>query len=134
MKVRQAHIIKNNGRLTQGLSVDIIEADLQANPDIKMVIIDGFNLMLHKGGRSLRDSMTVTSRRLRQICGRHNVVLIVVHQISNAGDKESQIIDTDGLRLVNPPDLNAYSETIAVIQDVVCIKLDTVREKEHKGS
>lgn len=116
------YIIKTMEDLPQGLSVDIIEADLQANPDIKMVIIDGFNLMLHKGGRSLRDSMTVTSRRLRQICGRHNVVLIVVHQISNAGDKESQIIDTDGLRLVNPPDLNAYSETIAVIQDA-CVVL-----------
>ncbi len=116
------YIIKSMEDLPHGLSTDLIEADLQANPNIKMVIIDGFNLMVHKGGKSLRDSMTVTSRKLRQICGRHNVVMLVVHQISNAGDKESQVTDTDGVRMVNPPDLNSYSETIAVIQDA-CVVL-----------
>lgn len=117
-----AYIIKSMEDLPQGLSVDLIESDLQANPDIKFVIVDGFNLMVHKGGKSLRDSMTVTSRRLRQVCGRHKVVLILVHQISKEGDKESQIIDPDGTeRLVNPPDLNAYSETIAVIQDACTV-------------
>lgn len=115
------YIIKSMEDLPQGLSVDIIEADLQANPDIKFVILDGFNLMVHKGGRSLRDSMTITSRRLRQLCGRHNIVLLVVHQVSTAGDKESQIINEDGLKLVNPPDLGSYSETIAVIQDACTV-------------
>lgn len=115
------YIIKSMEDLPQGLSVDIIESDIQANPNIKMVIVDGFNLMVHRGGKSLRDSMTITSRRLRQLCGRHNVVLLVVHQVSTAGDKESQIIDSDGLKLVNPPDLGAYSETIAVIQDACTV-------------
>lgn len=115
------YIIKSMEDLPQGLSVDIIEADLQANPDIKFVILDGFNLMVHKGGRSLRDSMTITSRRLRQLCGRHNIVLLVVHQVSTAGDKESQITNEDGLKLVNPPDLGSYSETIAVIQDACTV-------------
>lgn len=116
------YIIKSMEDLPQGLSVDIIEADLQANPGIKMVIVDGFNLMAHKGGRSLRDSMTITSRRLRQLCGRHNIVLLLVHQVSTQGEKDSKIMDDDaGCRIVNPPDLSSYSETIAVIQDACTV-------------
>lgn len=116
------YIIKSMEDLPQGLSVDIIEADLQANPDIKFVILDGFNLMVHKGGRSLRDSMTITSRRLRQICGRHNIVLLVVHQVSTQGEKDSKIMDDDaGCRIVNAPDLTSYSETVAVIQDACTV-------------
>ena len=116
------YIIKSMEDLPQGLSVDIIEADLQANPNIKFVILDGFNLMVHKGGRSLRDSMTITSRRLRQICGRHNIVLLVVHQVSTQGEKDSKIMDDDaGCRIVNAPDLTSYSETVAVIQDACTV-------------
>lgn len=116
------YIIKTMEDLPQGLSVDIIEADLLANPTIKFVIVDGFNLMAHRGGRGLRDSMTITSRRLRQLCGRHNIVLLVVHQVSTEGDKNSKIIDSEaGCRLVNAPDLTSYSETIAVIQDACTV-------------
>lgn len=115
------YIIKSMEDLPQGLTVDLIEADIQANPDIKMVIIDGFNLMVHKGGKGLRENMTITSRRLRQICGRHNIVLLVVHQISTQGEKDSQMADEDGIKLVNPPDIQAYSETIAVIQDACTV-------------
>lgn len=116
------YIIKSMEDLPMGLSVDIIEADLQANPDIKFVILDGFNLMVHKGGRSLRDSMTITSRRLRQLCGRHNIVLLVVHQVSTQGEKDSKIMDDDaGCRIVNAPDLTSYSETVAVIQDACTV-------------
>lgn len=116
------YIIKSMEDLPHGLSVDVIEADLQANPDIKLVILDGFNLMVHKGGRSLRDNMTVTSRRLRQLCGRHKVVLLVVHQVNTQGEKDSKILDDDaGCRIVNPPDLTSYSETVAVIQDACTV-------------
>lgn len=121
-KQEHAYIIKTMEDLPSGLSVDIIEADLEAHPEIKMVIVDGFNLMVHKGRGGLRENMTKTSRRLRQLCGRHNVTLLLVHQISTEGNKQSQLADEDGVTIVNPPSLEAYSETIAVIQDA-CVVL-----------
>jgi len=101
--------------LPNGLSVDVIETDLQMNPDIRMVIIDGFNLMAHGRGK-MRDSMTQTSRRLRQIFGRHKVAGLVVHQTPGSAEKDNKPGD-DGIRLVRPPKLTDYSETIAVNQD-----------------
>lgn len=116
------YIVKTMEDLSRGLTVDVIESDLQENSNIKMVIIDGFNLMNHGRGSKLRDNMTVTSRRLRQICGKYNVVLIVVHQVSTQGYKDSQVPgDDDDFKPLNPPDLTAYSETAAVIQDACTV-------------
>src|SRR5699024_3496461 len=59
-------IIKTMEDLPKGLSLDVIEADLEQNPNVSMVVIDGFNLMNH-GKQNDRNSMTTTSRRLRQL-------------------------------------------------------------------
>lgn len=115
------YIIKTMEDLPNGLSIDVIEADLNANPDIKMVIIDGFNLMTHKGKGSNRDNMSNTSRKLRQLFGRYEVVGMVIHQTPTSAEKENKEVDETGARIVNPPELHQYSETIAVIQDACTI-------------
>ena len=113
---REPYLIKTMEDLPTGLSLEVIEADIQANPNLKLVIIDGFNLMTHGKGR-MRDGMTQTSRKLRQIFGRYNVAGLVVHQTPGAAEKESRESGEDGARLVKPPKLTDYSETVAVIQD-----------------
>ncbi|MCY8880711.1 AAA family ATPase [Bacillus spizizenii] len=115
------YIIKTMEHLPEGLSIDVIEADLQANPDIGMVIIDGFNLMTHKGKGSNRDSMSTTSRQLRQVFGRHQVAGLVIHQTPTSAEKDNKEDDETGARMVKPPELHQYSETIAVIQDASTI-------------
>ena len=75
------YIVKTMGDLPRGLSIDVIEADLQGNENIKMVIIDGFNLMNHKGNDGNRNNMSNTSRKLRQLFGKYGVVGLVVHQV-----------------------------------------------------
>lgn len=117
------YIIKTMGDLPHGLSVDTIEADLQANPNIQMVIIDGFNLMTQKGGSgsSNRDKYSMTSRKLRQIFGRYRVVGLVVHQTPNSAEKENLEEDEVGNRIVKPPEIHQYSETVAVIQDACTV-------------
>jgi len=111
------YIIKTMEHLPKGLGIDVIEADLQANPEIKMVIIDGFNLMDHKGRDGNRNNMSNTSRSLRQLFARYGVVGIVVHQTPTSAEKENKSDSETGSRLVQPPDIHQYSETIAVIQD-----------------
>lgn len=111
------YIIKTMEHLPKGLSLDVIEADLQANPEVKMVIIDGFNLMQHKGRGGNRDNMSNTSRQLRQIFSRQEVVGLVVHQTPTSAEKEKIEDDETGARVVQPPEIHQYSETIAVIQD-----------------
>ncbi|KTS84427.1 DNA helicase [Paenibacillus jamilae] len=108
------YIVKTMEDLPNGLSLDVIEADLQMFEGIAMVIIDGFNLMDH--GRGGRDAMTQTSRKMRQLWGRHMVAGIVVHQTPTAAERDKGAND-DGERLVSPPKLTDYSETVAVIQD-----------------
>lgn len=118
------YIIKTMGDLPKGLSIDVLEADLQANKNIQMVIIDGFNLLVHKGssGSSNRDKMSNTSRRLRQLFGRYKVVGLVVHQTPTSAEKENQEKDeATGTRIVKPPELYQYSETIAVVQDACTV-------------
>ncbi|MFG3611453.1 DnaB-like helicase C-terminal domain-containing protein [Rummeliibacillus stabekisii] len=114
------YIIKSMEHLPQGLSLDVIEADIIANPECKVVIIDGFNLMQHKGRGGNRDSMSNTSRALRQLFARHQVLGIVVHQTPTSAEKNKGE-DEDGSRIVQPPKLHEYSETIAVIQDACTI-------------
>lgn len=117
------YIVKTMDDIENGLTVELIEADLQANPDIKMVIIDGFNLMTHKGSKngSNRDSMSTTSRKLRQIFGKYKVAGIVVHQTPTSAEKENNNKDEAGNRIVSPPELHQYSETVAVIQDACTV-------------
>lgn len=115
------YIIKTMGDLPKGVSVDVIEADLQANANIKMVIIDGFNLMSHKGNDGNRNNMANTSRQLRQLFGKYGVVGVVVHQIPTNAEKENRAEDESGARMVEPPRIDQYSETVAVIQDACTI-------------
>ncbi len=111
------YIVKTMGDMPKGLTVELIEADLTANPNIKMVIIDGFNLMSHKGKDGNRNNMSNTSRRLRQLFGKYGVVGIVVHQIGATAERENRTELEDGTRIPKPADITQYSETIAVIQD-----------------
>lgn len=115
------YIVKTMGDLPKGLSVETIEADLQANPNIKMVIIDGFGLMNHKGNDGNRNNMTNTSRKLRQLFGKYSVVGVVVHQIPTSAEKENRTEDESGARIVEPPRIDQYSETVACIQDACTI-------------
>lgn len=115
------YIVKTMEHLPQGLSIDVISADLQANPDIKMVIIDGFILMSHKGKNGNRDNMSNTSRQLRQIFARHGVVGLVIHQTPTSAEKDNKNDDETGARMVKPPELHQYSESIALIQDACTI-------------
>ncbi|MCW2279123.1 DnaB-like helicase C-terminal domain-containing protein [Heliophilum fasciatum] len=110
------YLIKTMEDLPQGLTLDVIEADLQLHRQTKLVIIDGFNLMNHGKGK-MRDSMSYTSRRLRQLFGRYETAGLVVHQTPGAAEKEKRKGDDTAIRLVKPPKLTDYSETIAVIQD-----------------
>ncbi|GAB6153685.1 hypothetical protein JCM17380_24350 [Desulfosporosinus burensis] len=113
------YMVKTMEDLNKGLSLEVIEADLQANPDIKMVILDGFNLIAHKTGKgsSNRDAMSNTSRRLRQLFGQYGVVGLVVHQTPTSAEKDNMEKDEAGTRMVKPPLLHQYSETVALIQD-----------------
>jgi replicative DNA helicase len=111
------YIVKTMEDLPVGLSLDVLEADLQMNPDIKFVIIDGFNLMTHEKADSTRNKMTATSRRLRQIFGKYKVTGLIVHQTSAQSQKEKAKEDEDGMRIISPPELTDFSETSATIQD-----------------
>lgn len=116
------YLIKTMEHLPQGLTLDVMERDLQSNPDIEMIIIDGFNLVAHEGRDSQRNNMTATSRRLRQMFARYNVVGLVVHHTPTSAEKENkEEEDETGARIVTPPDIDEYSETIAVIQDPATI-------------
>lgn len=116
------YLVKTMEDLNNGLSVSTIEADLMANPEIKFVIIDGFNLMTHKGNDGNRNNMSSTSRKLRQMFSRYGVVGMVVHHTPTTSRKENlQELENldDGFPVA--PKLTDYSETVAVIQDAVTV-------------
>ncbi len=116
------YIVKTMGDMPKGLSLEVIESDLQANENIKLVIIDGFNLMNHRGNDGTRNNMTKTSRRLRQLFAKYSVVGIVVHQISMTTMKENRITDESGMRTPTPARIDqSVSETSACIQDACTI-------------
>lgn len=113
--VEVPYYVKTMEDLPNGLSADVIEADLQMYGNIGMVIIDGFNLMLHP--KIGRDGMSSTSRRLRQIFGRYGVAGLVIHQTPTSAEKGLST-DEDELDVEIPvPQVTDYSETIAVVQD-----------------
>lgn len=102
------------------LTVDLIESDLQLNPDIKVVIIDGFNLMNH--GKGDRSGMSQTSRRLRQLFAKYQVVGLVVHQVNAAEQKENQKKNEKSeAPIPRPASIFGYSETISVVQDACTV-------------
>jgi replicative DNA helicase len=114
------YIIKTMEHLPDGLTLDVIESDLQQNPNIRMVIIDGFNLITHGKGKLDRNAMTLTSRRLRQIFGRYNVLGVVVHQVNANEERENKKKNKDdelAERIPKPASILGYSETLAVVQD-----------------
>lgn len=124
------YYIKTMEDLPNGLSADVIESDLQMYAGkISMVIIDGFNLMVHP--KIGRDGMSATSRRLRQIFGRHKVAGLVIHQTPTSAEKESRT-DEDELEVELPvPQVTDYSETIAVVQDSATVL--TFNQKDGRG-
>lgn len=113
-------LIKTMEDLPNGLTLDVIEADLENNLDIQMVVVDGFNLMNH-GRHNDRNSLTTTSRRLRQLFARWNVLGVVTHQVNAASEKENREFDETGARIVKAPPIDSYSESVAVIQDATMI-------------
>lgn len=115
------YIVKTMEDLPFGLTIKQIENDLSTMENINMVIIDGFNLMQHKGNDSSRNNMANTSRHLRQLFAKYNIVGIVVHQTPQSAEKENAQKDEIGRRIVKPPELHQYSETIAVIQDACTV-------------
>ena len=113
------YILKCMEDMPEGLSLKTIEADLNQNPEISVVIIDGFLLMDH-GGNS-REALAGTSRKLRQLFARHGVLGIVVHQTPTSAEKDAKATTAEDSRLPVTPDLTDYSETIAVAQDAVTV-------------
>lgn len=106
----------------ESLDVDTIEADLQMNPNISMVIIDGFNLMSHGKGKLDRNAMSQTSRKLRKIFAKYKVVGIVVHQVNASEEKENRKkVEKMDNPMPKPASIMGYSETIAVVQDACTI-------------
>jgi len=121
------YIVKTMGDMPRGLTLELIEADLSQNENIKMVIIDGFNLMSHRGQDGNRNNMSNTSRKLRQLFGKYGVVGLVVHQIGATAERENRTELEDGTRIPKPADITQYSETIAVVQDAsVILNFDQV--------
>lgn len=118
-KQETPYIVKTMEHLPDGLTLDVIESDLQQNPNIQMVIIDGFNLITHGKGKLDRNAMTLTSRRLRQIFGKYNVLGVVVHQVNANEERENKKKDDDEFaeRVPKPASILGYSETLAVVQD-----------------
>ena len=113
------YILKCMEDMPEGLSLKTIEADLNQNPEISVVVIDGFLLMDH-GGNS-REALAGTSRKLRQLFARHGVLGIVVHQTPTSAEKDAKATTAEDSRLPVTPDLTDYSETIAVAQDAVTV-------------
>lgn len=121
-KVQVPYIIKTMEDLPDGLSTDVIENDIAMYENVQLVIVDGFNLMDH-GRRADRNSMTQTSRQLRQVFGGKRtgrpVAGVVVHHTTASSQKGK--VDEDKTRVVDPPKLTDFSETIALIQDAATV-------------
>ena len=53
--------------------------------------------------------------------GRHKVLGVITHQVNNSAEKENKEEDETGARIVKAPDIDSYSESIALIQDPALI-------------
>lgn len=123
------YLLKTMEDMPEGLSLKTIEADLKMNPEIDMVIIDGFLLMNH-GGNS-REALSNTSRKLRQLFSRNKVCGLVVHQTNSSAEKD-KLKNAEDSRVPVAPDITDYSETIAVVQDGLTVL--TFAQKDGVGS
>lgn len=116
LNYRRFYSIKTPETLIDGLTVEVVEKDIESlNPHL--VIIDGFNLMVHSKGKSLRNSMSITSRRLKQLLSRFNVTGLIVHHVGGKDERDNLIVDEVGNKILKCPELHQYSETVAVVQD-----------------
>ena len=121
-KNETSYILKSMEDLKEGLSIQQIKQDLNVYPNTQVIIIDSFNLMRHKGGiKNMRNSLSQTSRELRQLFVKENVLGIVVHQTGAAGEREKKKKEDVENVIIKPPSILDYSETISTIQDPSCI-------------
>ena len=102
------------------LDLNQIESDIKTI-GADFVIIDGFILMNHGKADSKRNSYSDTSRSLRKLFVKAGVIGLVLHQVSGKDEKENNKKGDNGIRILKPPDLHQYSETIALIQDATTI-------------
>jgi replicative DNA helicase len=124
------YIIKTMEDLPNGLSVEVIEADLQMYGDkIQMVVIDGLNLMKHP--KLGHEGISATSRSLRQLFGRYGVAGLVVHQTTANAEREMNT-EEDELDVEIPvPQLTDFSGSISTIQDSATVL--TFNQLEGRG-
>lgn len=129
---RPDYLVKTMEDMDNGLTLKLLEEDLINNPDVRFVIIDGFNLMDHRGQDGNRNNMSLTSRKLRKLFGKYGVVGLVVHHTPTTSRKE-QLSEEEDIANSFPsaPKLTDYSETVAVIQDAVTVL--TFAQKDGNG-
>lgn len=126
---RPDYIIRSDEDWPSGLTVAQLEADIdQFSPEV--VIIDQFNLMNHGGGE--HTNYAETSRSLRRLAKRKNVLLVVLTQANGDFIKRRDRAEDDGddgsIRELRPPKAGDYSSTIAVRQDCThMIALDAIQ-------
>lgn len=114
---RPDFIIRTPDDWPNGLTIEQVESDIELyRPDV--VIIDQFSLMTHRGGDDAK-SKAATSRRLKLMFARLNIVGIVVGQASGEyGKRVNKREEGEGdVQELDPPTEADYSETIAIIQD-----------------
>lgn len=122
VKNETSYIVKSMNDLPSGLSLQQIKEDVNLYPQTQVLIIDGFNLMQHRGGiKNMRNSLSQTSRDLRQFFVKMGILGIVVHQSAAAGERERKKKDDVQEVIITPPSILDYTETSAVIQDSSCI-------------
>jgi replicative DNA helicase len=122
VKNETSYIVKSMNDLPSGLSLEQIKEDINLYPNTNVIIIDSFNLMKHRGGiKNMRNSLSQTSRDLRQFFVKENILGIMIHQSSAAGEKERKKKDDVQEVIITPPSILDFSETSAVIQDSSCI-------------
>lgn len=113
-------VIKTQEDWAKGLTVAQIEHDIQTHkPDV--VIIDQFSLIRHITND--RDGKSNTSKRLKEMAGKYGIVICLLYQANGdyeRGKKKSDVED-ESLRVLQPPTLKDYSETVQIVQDVDCL-------------
>ncbi len=113
-------IIKTQEDWAKGMTVAQIEHDIQTHhPDV--VIIDQFSLIRHITND--RDGKSDTSKRLKEMAGKYGVVICLLYQANGDYEKSKKKSDVEdeSLRILQPPTVKDYSETIQIIQDVDCL-------------
>lgn len=113
-------IIKTQEDWSKGLTVNQIEHDIQTHkPDV--VIIDQFSLIRHITND--RDGKSDTSKKLKALAGKYGIVICLLYQANGDYEKSKKKSDVEdeSLRVLQPPTVKDYSETIQIVQDVDCL-------------